>query len=164
MENEKRANIPEKKEKSILPVLIISMLAVVVAFGGTYIYNQSTKDDNISSETAEAVENEIQGTAESVENEIKAGNDVAVFIGSETCIHCKNFRPTMREYTKNNSKTFYYIDLNEGDNLKFASDSSYLKVEGTPTVKFFRDGKLVSEFSGEKSYEDLDKEYKKAGF
>lgn len=77
-----------------------------------------------------------------------------MFVGSETCGHCINFKETIKELYKNYKIGIYYVDLSSASeddyNKVIGSDSYFSNNEwGTPTSLIYYNGINLDVISGE---------------
>ena len=81
-------------------------------------------------------------------NLIKENKTFILYVGSDTCISCKEFSPKFESVINDNDvSNAYYIDL---DNLSDDDKSSFNKIiniTGTPTVVFITDGEEESTYN-----------------
>ncbi len=76
-----------------------------------------------------------------------------MFIGSETCSYCTQFKEAIKEALKTNDFTIYYIDISslteDEYNELIATDDYMTKNEwGTPLNLLYKDGKRIAELNG----------------
>ena len=69
-----------------------------------------------------------------------------VYVGRETCPYCREFASKLKEASKSNNATIYYIDTeNKTDELaKFAEQ---YHIDSIPTLLVFKDGQLQETLS-----------------
>lgn len=80
-----------------------------------------------------------------VQDMIKDKKDILVYAFSTECVHCKNLTPYMVDIMKQNEMdNVYFLNVLEYPNLY----SDY-KLEGTPTMIHYKDGKEVDRFIGD---------------
>lgn len=83
-----------------------------------------------------------------------------MFVGSETCGHCINFKETIKNLYEDYKINIYYIDLSsldeDGYNKIVNSDSYFSSNEwGTPTSVIYYNGKKIELISGEVDLDTL---------
>ncbi len=77
-----------------------------------------------------------------------------IIITQTTCGYCKQFKPVINEYAKENNIPVYYIDidtLSEEDSTALLSSVTYFEENsdwGTPTTLAIKDKKVLSSISG----------------
>lgn len=76
-----------------------------------------------------------------------------LFFTLDGCGHCEKMKPTW-ELLKNNYGGNQYIKLLEID-AKNQKLVDLYKVKGFPTLLYIKDGKLQTEYNGNRTYEDL---------
>ena len=77
-----------------------------------------------------------------------------IFFSMPGCGHCKNFKPTWDLLLKNygNIKDIELIQVSSNEKPELVE---LFKVDGFPTILYVKDNKKVSEYKGDRSYEDL---------
>jgi predicted bacteriocin transport accessory protein len=95
-----------------------------------------------------------------------------LLIGSSTCSHCLEYKPTLERIIKRYQVKVYYIDISKLSDNDNDSLSNKISFTGTPTVVFFKngvegDGKTSPEYTrivGNKNYDYSVKKFKSNGF
>lgn len=109
--------------------------------------------------------------------ELLKKDEVSVItVGQTGCSHCTAIRPALDLVVTNNNLTIYYLNLTdmtqEESNAFFESltdiefnDPSFLEKGsfGTPTTFTISNGKVKYYITGERTYSQLEKEFKKQG-
>ena len=77
-----------------------------------------------------------------------------IFFSMPGCGHCKNFKPTWELLVKN------YGDIKDIELIQVSSNEKpdlveLFEIDGFPTILYVKDNKKVSEYKGDRSYEDL---------
>jgi len=71
-----------------------------------------------------------------------------LYVGSDTCINCMEFKPKFEKIIKeNNINNSYYIDLDKMNKDEKKSLTSIIDITGTPTVVFITNGEETSTFN-----------------
>lgn len=83
-----------------------------------------------------------------------------MFVGSETCGHCLNFKETLKQFFNDYKMNVYYVDLASASedeyNMIVDSDEYFTSEEwGTPTSIIYYNGKKLNVISGEVDLETL---------
>lgn len=111
-------------------------------------------------EAGKLTENEVEITAANFEQEvIKASGLVLVDAYAPWCSHCQKLAPTFSKIADDYAGKAKFGKMNSDnqdqavkDNFDFAVKNG---LQGYPTVWFYKDGKKIDEFSGEKSYDEI---------
>jgi len=77
-----------------------------------------------------------------------------IFFSMPGCGHCKNFKPTWDLLLKNygNIKDIELIEVSSNEKPELVE---LFEIDGFPTILYAKDNKKVSEYKGDRSYEDL---------
>ena len=77
-----------------------------------------------------------------------------IFFSMPGCGHCKNFKPTWDLLLKNygNIKDIELIQVSSNEKPDLVEK---YEIQGFPTILYIKDNKKVSEYKGDRSYEDL---------
>lgn len=77
-----------------------------------------------------------------------------IFFSMPGCGHCENFKPTWDLLVKNygNIKDIELIQVISNQKPELVEK---FKIQGFPTILFIKDSQKVSEYKGDRSYEDL---------
>lgn len=156
-----RAQLPEKKQASGLTIFVAVLTAMTLFIGAMFAYsayNNWQAQEQLKKEQATF---EII-SLEKADKIKKESDDAIIIIGQKECIHCENFKPIAREYAKEVSTKFYYVDLKADENIGKLKDYPDFKVEGTPTTFYFHKEKLVYSTSGEKNRQALEADVNEA--
>lgn len=77
-----------------------------------------------------------------------------VLIMKKTCFYCVKFAPTYKEISESIGKDLPVLQIEASDISPQLSKA--LDFRGYPTIKFFdKDGKMISEYSGDRSKSDI---------
>ena len=77
-----------------------------------------------------------------------------IFFSMPGCGHCENFQPTWDLLMKNygNIKSIKLIQASSNEKPELVKQ---FEIQGFPTILYVKDNKKVSEYKGDRSYEDL---------
>lgn len=79
---------------------------------------------------------------------IKDNKTFILYVGSDTCISCKEFSPKFESVINdNNINNVYYIDLDDLSDNDKNSFNKLINVNGTPTVVFINKGEEESTYN-----------------
>lgn len=91
-----------------------------------------------------------------------------LFIGSETCSHCTEFKKTINEVLKEYNVEINYIDISKFTVTESEKFNAMVKFTGTPTTVFYENGveehPSYNRISGSRSYSEVVKALKKNGY
>lgn len=73
-------------------------------------------------------------------NMIENSEDFILYIGSASCSHCLEFKPTLERIIKEYQIDVKYIDISLLTEKEYAVLKNKTKFQGTPTVVFVEDG------------------------
>ena len=87
-----------------------------------------------------------------------SSKEAFVYIGSPTCPACEEFYPIVQRFLNDENREIYYFDtdsafLENPDKLIYLMGS--LNVTGTPTIIYFNDGDVQSQFEGSLTLEGI---------
>lgn len=67
-----------------------------------------------------------------------------LYIGSATCSHCQDFKPTIEKFIKDYQLDIKYIDISKLDDKQYSVLKNKTKLSGTPTIVIFKEGIVES--------------------
>jgi len=155
----------------ILIVIAIVVLGVIFAWGKTEQKSNTTQDDTNTTEPAATTDssdagklgaNEVAITAANFDTEVVKGSTgklVVVDVYAPWCPHCQKMGPVMTALSNEFAGKVKFGKMNadnQDESVKANFDFAVSKgLEGYPTTWFYKDGKLVYTFSGEKTQDEL---------
>lgn len=159
-------------------VVAIIVLVVIFAWGKTDKKEETTKQDTTTTEEATQTtdesdagklgSNEVEITAKNFEEKIvkgSAGKLVVVDVYAPWCPHCQKMGPVITALADENVGKVVFGKMNannQDEAVKENYDYAIAKgLEGYPTIWFYKDGKEVYKFSGEKAKADIQTEINK---
>ena len=77
-------------------------------------------------------------------DKMKNNETFVLYIGSATCSHCEEFKPTLEKVIKKYKLEVYYIDMSKVSDEEYDSVKSKTNLQGTPTVLLVDGGKSRS--------------------
>lgn len=97
---------------------------------------------------------------------IEQKNDFILYLGSATCSHCFNFKPTLEEIITEYQLDVKYIDISKLSEKEYAVLKNKTKLQGTPTVVFVEDGivKTSPKIQGQVSKNVALEKFKESGY
>lgn len=93
-----------------------------------------------------------------------------IYIGRETCVHCVNFIPVLKQAQSEYGYQTFYLDISkttekEAKNIKQLNDFLNKNFGSTPMVIIVKDGNLIGDgWMGESTYENFSKFLNNAGY
>lgn len=119
-----------KKNNIILIIAIVLLISIIIFL----IINNS----NYKGELKEI-------TWANVQKKIEKKEDFVLVLSQTTCSHCAQYKPTLKEVTKNYEVTIYYLDYDKYDEEEIKEILNTLNYDGdTPTTFFFKEGSEIS--------------------
>lgn len=137
--------------------IIIFLVVIVALFAGIAIITnmqntEKVKDnpygkDNLKQETIDQLDNEYYQyiiTPESLEKKLKNEKETVVYFYSPTCHYCVKATPKIIAATKKLN-----IDINQYNLLEFKNGWNDYKIENTPTLVVYKNGKEKERIVGD---------------
>ncbi|MGE6755091.1 thioredoxin family protein [Rossellomorea sp. NPDC071047] len=87
---------------------------------------------------------------EELEEKLKNNEDVTVYFYSSSCIHCKRTTPVLAPLAEDMG-----VDMVQYNLLEFEQGWDQYRIESTPTLVHFEDGKEVARIVGEQPKEEF---------
>lgn len=142
---------------SVLGIVVAILLFILVVQG---VVKGIDKCSNASSESTIANRATTLTTSEVMEK-LNKGHTFVLFLGANTCSHCKEFYKTINTYVKSGN-TVYYVDLADTSDptlLKYQAEFEERLLDGvptdrgitslaTPTTIYVKDGEFVDAVQG----------------
>ena len=135
---------------------ILTLIVAVIVLIGTFFLS------SIYDKKKEKISNEILTKY----NELYNSEDLSIiYIGRDGCGFCENYTPIIKEVTKENELTYYYVNLSKlttKDRDRLYSSHELFKDEnfGTPTTIIVSNGKVITYHIGYMEKDDLIKFFK----
>lgn len=89
-----------------------------------------------------------------------------LYLGSKSCTHCQDFKPTLEKITRKYQLKVYYLDVStlSSEEYEIVKTKTFLK--GTPTIVFVEDGVVQTNprIEGDMSYSEALKLFKESKF
>lgn len=160
----------------IVVVVAVIVLAVVFAWGNTEKKEATTETNTATTEeqTTDAgdagklSENEVSVTSENFEEKVvkaSSGKLVVVDVYAPWCPHCQKMGPITSALADEYVGQAIFGKMNadnQDESVKANFDFAIGKgLEGYPTFWFYKDGKVVFSFSGEKTKDEMKTEIEK---
>lgn len=86
-------------------------------------------------------------TIETLAEKIEKKESCIVFIGAESCTHCKDYKTTINEVIKDYPITIYYIDVDKLSKEEQDKLNQIARYKATPTTVFIKNGKEESTYT-----------------
>ena len=90
-----------------------------------------------------------------------------LFIGSNQCSHCTNYKKTLNNVIKKYGVDVKYIDIASLSDSDLSAFKSHVSFSGTPTTIFISKGKEKSHYNrivGDQDYSTVVEKFKKNGY
>lgn len=103
---------------------------------------------------------------EEYSNLIEDKSDFILYMGSATCSHCSEFKPTLERIIKKYQVDVKYIDISTLSDKEYSVLKNKTKLKGTPTVVFVEDGvvKTSPKIVGAVNYNVALEKFKESGY
>ncbi len=132
----------------IMGSIIIILVAVIIIFGD-HDNNEYLTEINYNTLVKKIDNNE----------------DFILYIKQTDCQHCMKFTPVFEKVLKNYKIKAYYLNLTNLESENRSKLYSIVKVDGTPVVYFFENGKAISTtIDGNKSKDVIIGKLKATGY
>lgn len=133
---------------------------------GKYNFEDKDDEDNNTSSNQNENTNQKQLTYEQYQNMLKKKESFILVISQTYCSHCIEYKPHFFKVINSNKIPGYDLDILTLSESEYNKIIDSLKISGTPTTLFYRDGVEIPEsrLDGNKSEEELIKALKKYGF
>lgn len=97
---------------------------------------------------------------------IESKENFILYIGSASCSHCLNFKPTLEKIIQEYQLVVKYIDISKLSEKEYAVLQNKTKLQGTPTVVFVENGVVQTspKIQGEVSYSNALNKFKESGY
>ena len=105
-------------------------------------------------------------TYETLKEKVDNKESFVVLVVQNGCSHCENFMPVFDEFANDNNISYVKLNLTNLTTTDKQELNSNYPVSGTPTILFFKKGKLQEEYtiSGEVPKNNLKALFKQAGY
>ncbi|MGM9949419.1 MAG: thioredoxin family protein [Lysinibacillus sp.] len=141
---------------------IIGGIAIALFIGIIVLTNMSNADklednpygtDNLNQATIDLLDDENYQNIilpEDLEEKIESGEDVFAYLFSPLCGYCMEFTPKLMAVAGEKG-----IQIDQLNVLEFENAKPTYKLEGTPTLIYFEDGKEVARIVGDYSKDEI---------
>lgn len=109
--------------------------------------------------------NEI--TYQELKNMVEQKESFVLFIGAESCSHCKNYKTTINQVIKEYKVDIKYIDIDKLTEEENSYLNNLVSYRGTPTTVFITKGQEESSYnriSGDHDYDYVVNKLEKNGY
>ena len=149
---------------------IIGGIIIVLFIGIIVLNNMSNSDklednpygtDNLNQATIDLLDDENYQNIilpEDLEAKIESGEDVFAYLFSPLCSYCVQFTPKLMEVAGEEG-----IQIDQLNVLEFESAKAAYKLEATPTLVYFEDGKEVARIVGDYSKDEIRQFFESVG-
>ena len=141
------------KKLGILGAIVVVLFAAIIIL--TNLANQDKLEDNpydrdnLKQSTIDLLDDENYQNIilpEALEEKIATGEPVVAYIFSPECPHCKQMTPTLMPIADEVG-----VQIDQYNVLEYEKGWDDYKVEATPTLIYFKDGKEVNRLVGDYS-------------
>lgn len=110
----------------------------------------------------------IEITYDEFKQMIENKESFPLFVGSNQCSHCDDYKITLNEFIKDYHVKVYYIDIAKMEKEQYNEFVTYVNFGGsTPTTVFITDGVEKTTYNrivGALSYSKIESKFEKAGY
>lgn|SRR5699024_989529 len=152
------------KNKMLIIVGVIVLLFAGLYFVNNYKNEQALENsdnpygkDDLRQETIDQLDDPLYQNIivpDDLDAELGSGEDITVYYYSPTCSYCQKTTPVVVPVAEEMG-----VDLKKMNLLEF-DKMDYYKVEGTPTIIHYEDGKEVARIVGEQPKENFEAFFK----
>ena len=104
---------------------------------------------------------------DTLKTKVEKQENFVLFIGSETCTHCKKFKKTINRVIEDYKIKVYYIDISKLNEDENAYINSHFPYSGTPTTIIVKGGteyeRQSTRIEGARDYDFTVQRLKRAG-
>lgn len=108
----------------------------------------------------------VQITYDEYKQLFKEKRSFILYLGSKTCSHCMEFKPTLEKIISEYNIEVKYLDVSELSDSEYEQVKSATKLQGTPTIVFVTSGNVLTDprIIGAVSYENAVRQFKRSGY
>lgn len=99
-------------------------------------------------------------------DKVKNRESFVVYVGSATCSHCSEFKPTLEKVIKENGLTVYYLDRSKFTSAQDSAVKDKVQLQGTPTLCNIVEGNAQNDTNlvGTKDYDSTVEYFEVIGY
>ena len=173
----------KKKRVNFVSIILISLIFIVIVltylfifkFEYKYYYDNQTIDSNIykkakKNKVSSNITKSFKFGKEKELNEINLNEfellalkkeDFYLYISSDTCMACLNFKPVLEESIKEIDKIVYVFNISDKSKKDIEIFRTYYAFHSTPTLVYIKNGIVKDEQVGSKNKDKLIKWFNK---
>ena len=145
------------KKLAIIGAIVVGLFAIIIVLttmsNNSKLENNPYDTDDLDQATIDLLDdknyqNIILPTA--LDEKIQSGEKTIAYLFSPTCIHCKNFTPTLMSVAADLD-----LEINQLNVLEYPKEFDKYLLTGTPTLIYFENGQEVARISGDYPEEDV---------
>ena len=109
----------------------------------------------------------VEITYDEFKEKIENKDSFALFVGSNQCSHCDDYKITLKKFIKDYQVTVYYIDVAKMQTSELNEFKTVINFSATPTTVFITDGAektVYNRIVGALSYSKIEAKFKQAGY
>ena len=145
------------KKLAIIGAIVVGLFAIIIVLttmsNNSKLENNPYDTDDLDQATIDLLDdknyqNIILPTA--LDEKIQSGEKTIAYLFSPTCIHCKNFTPTLMSVAADLD-----LEINQLNVLEYPKEFDKYLLTGTPTLIYFENGQEVARISGDYPEEEV---------
>ncbi|EFU18513.1 thioredoxin family protein [Enterococcus faecalis] len=133
-------------------IILIVGSVIIVCLGSIFYYRTTNRVSKSENDNIEQL-----SSKQLLSNE-KNKKDFVLYVYKDSCEICKEFYPRYKKIIKTDKyKRLKYVKINSSQNDEFLKDSLGDKYQGTPSVYFYKEGRMIDYFIGSQDDSVVDK-------
>ena len=121
--------------------------------------NSTNNFNNDSDSMTEEIDTSylIEISALQFQNMVNSSDTYLFFVGRDTCPACRNFKPVITKFASDKKLKIYYVNSTNFSTDDWNIIDQIAQIEYIPTLIISKDGSVLYNEHGSKSYENLEK-------
>lgn len=149
----------EKMKRIIITLALLTSLMVGCGNDEKVIENENLEkvDNQVNDKNQNDINKDyfIEISTTEFKNKFNSNEKNVFFIGRDTCPACKQFKPTVIEFSNQEKITIYYVNMTDATEDDWNSIFSIVNVDYIPTIVISNNSQVLYNEHGLKSYDTL---------